>query len=212
MAELTGAGIPGDRSSDERAQPTMNQQRITPLDFIDKTSIDPEKSDLKLTELRGQAMVQVFAKKDQINALASSLGIKTEPGVATVTAEFTALPLSRGQWMLSAVAGADGSFCETIRSRIGSSGFVSEQSHGRVIVRVSGAAARKLLQKGCRLDLHASVATAGFCAQTPMAQVGVLMHQIDDTPTYDLYVYSGFAHSFWHWLTEGAAQFGYTAD
>jgi len=70
-----------------------------------------------------------------------------------------------------------------------------------------GALARDLMARGCRLDLHASVARKGFCAQTQMAQVGVLIHQVSDAPAYDLYVYSGFARSFWHWLTETAAQF-----
>lgn len=189
----------------------MNPSRVSPLDFIVKRSVDSEQSDLKLTERRDLAMLQVFAKKGQTDMLADNLGIGSEPGQATITSDFTALPLCHGQWMLSAESGADGEFCQRVRDKIRGSGFVSEQSHSRVVFRVSGADARRLMQRGCRLDLHPDVAATGLCAQTPMAQVGVLIHQVDDTPTYDLYVYSGFAHTFWHWLTESAAQFGYTA-
>ncbi|MBX2823655.1 MAG: sarcosine oxidase subunit gamma [Gammaproteobacteria bacterium] len=166
---------------------------------------------LDLSERRGIAVVQVFARKGQIAEVNTVLGLTeagTTPGVASVTERQTVLPLAPGQWMLTSRLGDDGSFASQLRQQLGNHAFVSEQSHGRVVIRVSGANARPLMQKGCRLDLHPSVAGAGFCAQTSMAQIGVLIHQLDDQPTYDLHVYSGFARSFWHWLTTSAAQFG----
>ena len=35
----------------------------------------------------------------------------------------------------------------------------------------------------------------------------LFQEQLDDAPTYDLLVYSGFARSFWDWITEAAAEF-----
>ena len=155
-----------------------------------------------------RAMVQVFAKKGQIEALAKKLKISTDPGVATSNKDMTALPLSPGQWLISAsVEGRKEEFTGSLIKKIGKLGYVSEQGDSRTCFRVSGSNARELMSRGCRLDLHPSVVSKGFCAQTNMAQVGVIVHQIDDEPAYELYAYSGFARSFWQWLTHTAAQF-----
>ncbi len=186
--------------------------RLSPLG----TSAHFSVSGLVIEELPDRAMVQLFARKGSEEAVAATLGISTTPSTATVLDEFTALPLAPGQWMLTSDSGAEGSFCQRIRERLDEAsesahGYVSEQSQGRVIIRVSGDNARELMQKGCRLDLHNRVAGKGFCAQTPIAQVGVLLHQIDDNPAYDLHIYSGFAMSFWQWLTHSASQYGNSA-
>ena len=186
---------------------------VTPLNAVergmDHHNTDSERPALELAIIENRAICQVFAAKGQTAAVASALSLSQEPGVASVSDQFTALPLSPGQWMLHSASGRDGTFCTDLRSRLTGIGYVSEQSHGRLIIRVSGSKARQLLQKGCRLDMHPSVMSQGSCAQTPVAQVGVLLHQIDDAPGYDLMIYSGFAQSFWHWLTESAAEFGY---
>ena len=84
-----------------------------------------------------------------------------------------------------------------------------DQSHGRAVLRLAGARARDVLAKGCRLDLHPRVFVPGMCAQTVIAQIGVLLHQRDEIPTYDLYVLAGYALDFLEWLTSSAAEFGY---
>ncbi len=153
------------------------------------------------------AMVQVFAKTGKAGELAQKLDIVSDPGKAGDTSSFAALPLSPGQWMLIADNANANTFGQEITEQISGLGYVSEQSDARICIRVSGPNARDLMARGCRLDLHPSVTAKGFCAQTQMAQVGVLIHQVSDEPAYDLYVYAGFARSFWHWLTETAAQF-----
>ena len=40
------------------------------------------------------------------------------------------------------------------------------------------------------------------------ALIGVQIWQIDETPTYEIAVFRGFARSFWHFLTEAAAEYG----
>jgi len=188
----------------------MSLHRVSPLESVqikDATASAP----ITLSVIYGNAMLQVFAKKNQITQASQRLNIDQQAGMASNADQFVAFPLSPGQWLLSANSGGDGRFFQQIAERLGDAGYVSEQSHSRVVIRVSGSAARALLQKGCRLDLHPNVIKPGFCAQTPIAQIGVLLHQVESSPTYDLYVYSGFADSFWHWLTESAAQYGYNA-
>lgn len=185
---------------------------VTPLAQANRQGVASSSGDLAgitLEILETLAIVQVFAAKGKASQVATSLALPTGPGTAVIGDAYTAIPLAPAQWMLHSNEGRDGSLCENLRSQLDNDGYVSEQSHGRLIIRVSGANARQLMQKGCRLDLHPSVARGGFCAQTNIAQTGVIVHQRDENPTYDLMLYSGFARSFWHWLTESAAEYGF---
>lgn len=159
-----------------------------------------------------KAMVQLFARNGKADDVAKKLKLDALPGQATNCKDFVAFPLSPGQWMLVSNADDLGKFAPVIEKKLSGIGYVSEQSDARICIRVSGPKARDLMSRGCRLDLHESVVSKGFCAQTQMAQVGVMIHQVDDAPVYDLYVYAGFARSFWHWLTETSAQFGVRAE
>ena len=165
-----------------------------------------------VTDRRGLALAQLFARPGKEESLVRRLNLPTQPGHSSAhngsPANHLALPLAPKQWMLIAEGGGDGSFSRNIREYIGEFGYVSEQSHARVILRVGGTHARELLSKGCRLDLHPRAMSTGACASTTIAHVGVLLHQVDESPTYDLLVYSGFARYFWEWLKESAAEFG----
>ena len=86
---------------------------------------------------------------------------------------------------------------------------VAEQSDGRSIIRVAGPKARDALAKGLPIDLHPRAFRPGDTALTVAALIGVQIWQVDDVPTYEIAVFRGFARSFWHFLTESAAEFGY---
>ncbi len=166
-----------------------------------------DKGSLNIEIVDDLALLQLFAKKGKGQELAKLLKIEASAGNAAATEGFVALPLAPDQWMLVASVSADGSFHQSIAEKIAGIGYVSEQSDSRVCFRISGRHARDLMSRGCRIDLHPGVTSSGFCAQTNMAQVGVLLHQLDETPVYDLYVYSGFARSFRNWLEHTALQF-----
>lgn len=158
--------------------------------------------------LAGHGIAQVFAAAGKTASVESKLKIKESPGKATVTKDHTAIPLAPGQWMLISSEAKSGSFAGQISSKLKKNGYASEQSDARVIFRISGTRARELMQKGCRLDLDSSVASKGWCAQTQIAQAGVIVHQVDNVPTYDIMVYSGFAQHFAEWLEHTGAQLG----
>lgn len=162
---------------------------------------------LRIAERR-VALGQLFARRGREDALAEKLRLPLAPGRSAAGEDYVALPLAPGQWMLLAENGADG-FCRRMAERIGDLGHISEQSDSRVVFRVSGDKAREVLGKGCALDTHPRVMQPGACAVTIMAHVGVLLHQVDDIPSYDLLVYAGYAACFREWLEEAAAEFGF---
>ena len=88
-------------------------------------------------------------------------------------------------------------------------GFLTDVSHGCAALRISGPHARNLLAKGCSIDLHPRVFKPGSAATTRIAQIGCLLWQVDETPTYDLAVNSSIARSLWTWLANSAAEYGY---
>lgn len=181
---------------------------FSPVYPLDGVSGLPPSDQIELSVVPGLELVQLFANRGKSSKLCKLLDIGRSPGRSSVHPEFTALPLSPRQWMLVSTASthAEG-LAAYVTNRIENRGYVSEQSDSRVCIRLRGPMARRAMAKGCRLDLHPSSAGPGFCAQTVVAQVGVTIHQVDDLPTFDLLVYSGFARSFWDWIGEAAAEF-----
>ena len=98
---------------------------------------------------------------------------------------------------------------ESIASRLGNSAAVTTQGHGRSCSRLSGPSARDLLPKGCTLDFHPRLFSAGHCAQTSLGHANTLINCIDDEPIFDLFVLRSYAVSFWEWITDAASEFGY---
>lgn len=180
-----------------------------PLEQFFETLKTPAGDGVLVRSVEGKGIVQIFAAKGRTAAVERALKIKQTPGKASVAAGFNAIPVAPGQWMLvSGRADTSGKFASDIKAQLKTSGYVSEQSDSRVIFRLNGPRVIDLMQKGCRLDLHPSVIGKGWCAQTQMAQMSVLIHQIDEKPTFDLYVYSGFAREFAEWLEHSGAQLG----
>lgn len=155
-----------------------------------------------------RAIVQVFAARGKTSVVERVLKIKESPGKATLARNFSAIPLAPAQWMLISANPSGAEFCESMGRKLKSAGYVSEQSDSRVIFSLSGPRVVELMQKGCRLDLHPSATGKGWCAQTQIAQCGVIILQTSDDPTYDILVYSGFARSFAEWLLHTGAQLG----
>ncbi|MCS4505980.1 hypothetical protein NYO91_18015 [Arhodomonas aquaeolei] len=182
-------------------------QPLHPLDHLGAPRTPEQPPELVISHRRGLAFCQVMARSGHTEAVAAALGIPVDAGLASAGTGFTALPLAPGQWMLCAAGGRDGGFATEIGQCVRGVGYASEQSHGRAAFRVRGVPAIALLSRECRLDLDTPAAPAGFVGQTVMADVGVLVHRVDDAPTFDCVVYAGYAEHFWGWLNSGARSF-----
>jgi sarcosine oxidase subunit gamma len=85
---------------------------------------------------------------------------------------------------------------------------LTDLSHARTLLRLSGPASRSVLAKLCRIDLHPRALPPGRIAQTPLGQVAALIHLVDDTPSFDLYLPRSLAHSATLSLLEAATELG----
>ena len=85
--------------------------------------------------------------------------------------------------------------------------LLSEVSDARSGFEVSGKQARKLLAKICALDLDSHSFAAGRCAQSLLIRVPLLLQQVDETPTFHLYVDRSVSRYAWDWLSDAAVEF-----
>jgi sarcosine oxidase subunit gamma len=114
--------------------------------------------------------------------------------------------LGPDEWL---VVAADGEALVQLRAALeGRSAAVVDVSDSRAVITLSGARARDVLAKGCPLDLHPSVFPPGRCAQSLLAKAHVLLHRIDEAPTFEIYVHRSFADYLWTWLEDAAAEYG----
>lgn len=85
----------------------------------------------------------------------------------------------------------------------------TDVSHGRVVVRIAGPAARDLLATGISVDLRPHAFGPGACLQTSFHRVGVLVHHLDAGAGFDVYFARSYARFAWEMLLESAREFGY---
>ncbi len=114
-----------------------------------------------------------------------------------------------GIWMLAGPLDGAPPDYGALREALQETAAVADHSDGRCMLRISGPAARFVLAKMCAVDLHPRHFGPGSCAATRMGHINAHLHQLDDTPRYEIHVFRAFAESFFSELTEAAAPEGY---
>lgn len=112
----------------------------------------------------------------------------------------------RRLWLVASVQ--DASSLAALPDLVASRAAVTDLSHARVVLQLSGPEARTALARLCRIDLHPKAFGPGRTAQTPIGQMAALIHCIDEAPSFDLYLPRSFARSATQMLIDAAAGFG----
>ncbi len=191
-------------------------QRVSPLADValqGRFGADKGVPGVTLSVRHPLSIVTIIARKGQSAALAKAIEAAYKcplPGVGESTGKGAIAFHWCGAEQYYAVAEgkADGEFYRDLKARLEGLASCSDQSHGRIILRVAGPKARALLAKGTPVDLHPSVFGPGRSAVTQMAHVGVHLAQTGKDE-FELSVFRGFSENFWEWLTEQAEEFGY---
>ena len=113
-----------------------------------------------------------------------------------------------GHW-LAMTRGEDGTAFERhLRSELGDLAAISDQSDGRIIVRVSGARARDALAKGVPVDLHPSVFRPGDAASYDRRLHRRRLVAGGRCADLRFIVPRSYFTAFHEWLSAAAAEFG----
>ncbi len=185
--------------------------RVSPILNAEKPLVDCE--GLSLINRSNTTSVQVLAFKNQYldvaRALSSVVGVEasTTPGVCHSDGITQVAWNGPNQWMVISEGDATEGLLDNIQKAVADKAAVVDQSHGRVGLRLSGEHARTVMQKNCPLDFHPRSFSAGNCALTTVAHIGALVIQVDEAPSYDLFVNRSFARSFADSIAHGCHEF-----
>jgi sarcosine oxidase subunit gamma len=106
-------------------------------------------------------------------------------------------------------------FARLLQEAVGDAASVADQSSGYAILRMTGPKLRETLAKILPLDLHPHCFAAGDVASTLASHVGATLWRLedaDDSPVFEIAVFRSLAGSFWHTLTDSAAEFGFVME
>lgn len=87
---------------------------------------------------------------------------------------------------------------------------VVDVSHSRAVIGLEGPKARDVLMKGTNIDTHPRKFGPDNCIQARLGRCHMLLHQLDDSPAYDIYIHRSFAVYAWKWLCDAAREYGVT--
>lgn len=160
-------------------------------------------------------LVQLTARKGRQAELAATVeklhGLALpESGRVAASGGKTALWLQPGSWLVTAPAEERAGLPGTLAQALSGIAAVVDQSHGRCVLEITGAQARAVLAKLCRLDLHERAFPAGASAVTLVGHVSCLVYRIEGAaPGFGLIVSSTFAEWLLDELAAAAAAHGW---
>jgi sarcosine oxidase, subunit gamma len=139
---------------------------------------------------------------------ATGLEIPVQANCFTATGERACLWLGPNEWLITGPGGSEKDLAAEIRAALGGQqAAVTDVSESRTVILIQGPSARDLLQKGVPIDLHPREFQPGHCAQTHIAGANIIVRQLDDRPTYEVFVLNSFAEHLWLWLDSASREY-----
>ncbi len=133
---------------------------------------------------------------------AADFGLASVSSSGAVPSDTAAMwPVAPGQW-LAYTETASPDWAETLGEQLAGVASVVDQSSAYAQWRITGADARRLLQKGLSVDL--SVMAPGAVLVSAIAHVGVIVH-CAAPETMHVFVFRSFAANFRDWLDASIA-------
>lgn len=170
---------------------------------------------VSLTEIRNFDLIQVMARRGQAAELAKAakgrFGVVVHDAPKAVqTSDTTLIWSGPDQFFVLSKGGKH--TMQTLAPALSGPASLSDQSHARALISISGTKARALLAKLSSIDLHAASFPIGAAAATSMDHTSVTLWRDSDRPdgqaVFNLLVFATFAESLWHTMLDAAAEYG----
>jgi sarcosine oxidase, subunit gamma len=169
---------------------------------------------LILAELAVPGQINLRGRSSDTGFLAAAGSVldcrlPVSPNTVQTAGDLTVLWLGPDEWLVLTPPGAEAAIIARLREALaGVHAAVTDVSGNLTRLRLAGNHARDVLAKGCSLDLHPRRFQPGQCVQTLILRCGIILHQIDDRPSYDLLPRRSFAEYLWMWLSDAMAEYG----
>ena len=194
-------------------EPYLRQSPLAHLQLLAAGAV-PEDAEVVMREHPHRTMVTIRGDGDDEGfraAISESAGIAppTAPLTSATSGTHSILWMGPDEWLV--VAPPDER--ETLPDRLaaaldGQHAAVVEVGESMTVIELSGPRARDVIAKGCTIDLHPSVFRPGRVVRTLLAKTGIILHQVDETPTYEITVHRSFADYAWRWLEDAGLEYG----
>lgn len=170
---------------------------------------------VSLTEIRNFDLVQVMARRGKAAETATAanghFGVAApETPKAVRTADATLIWSGPDQFFVLSKGGRHG--MGALAPGFSGSASLSDQSHARVLISISGTKARMMLAKLSSIDLHAEAFPVGAAAATSMDHTSVTLwrgnDRTDGQAVFNVLVFATFAESLWQMMLDSGAEYG----
>jgi len=155
------------------------------------------------------SLVQITTWPDSLKQVMTALTKLTKLPVGAAAPSndhYTVIPTAPGRFIVEAQAtGAEALLRKAIKPE---KGAITGLSHARVAVTISGKKAEWVLSKGIAVDFSLAAFPIDTSIVTSHHEVGLTIRRTDEQ-SFDLYVFTSFARSFWTWLEKAADEVGY---
>jgi sarcosine oxidase subunit gamma len=152
--------------------------------------------------VRQLPLISVLARKGCAQALMEKTGVTDAPRQSPL-ADATVLGIGPGRWLFV------GATLEQLAPLTGLASL-SDHSDGYAVFEIWGCNTDSTLAKGVPVDLHPTVFT-DHVAVTVIAHIGAIVWR-SDPDRFFIAVFRSYAGSFWHWLSQSAAEFGLVVE
>jgi sarcosine oxidase subunit gamma len=162
---------------------------------------------IRVTVRQGLGLAKVQARRDGRAALGACLAARfdltlPEGPQRVCVRDVAAVGLGPGVWLMGREDGGN-DWARHLKSVLGGSAAVSDQSDAYVVLRLTGAGLRDTLAKLVSIDLHDRAFPPGRAAETLAAHIGVILWRLENESqeaVFELAVSRSFAASFYHAL------------
>ena len=189
---------------------------ISPLQSIHKKGIfgDHHKKNqsdlLQISEVKDLTIIQVVQyKRSKIkidSVLVNDLKFSAESSKVVCNRDTRILWIAPRSWL---IVSSKENITDDIKKNCSNEDFsITDISHSRVVIQISGMQAVEVLKKGCPINFNEF--KINNCAGTVFNGITILVDFVDNKPEkLHLLTLRSFGESFYHHITDAALEFGY---
>ena len=198
--------------TDKTTDPSKGLSTLSELTDDYQNSKITNNSEFTMIEKLFLGKIALFGEDDLFFEKISNklnISLPTSPNTTANNEKITALWLSKKEWLIVNPS-IDTEEVRSLQNHISDiHALALDVSDRWTAINVSGKKAIDVLSKGTSIDLDNSVFGSGACAQTTLWTVNVIIYQIDEKPTFDIFVDSTMAKFLWQWLEHSSKEYVY---
>ena len=198
--------------TDKTTDPSKGLSPLSELTDDYQNSKITNTSEFSMNEKLFLGKIALFGEDDLFFEKISNklnISLPTTPNTTANNEKITALWLSKKEWLIVNPS-IDTEEVRSLQNHISDiHALALDVSDRWTAINVSGKKAIDVLSKGTTIDLDNAVFGSGSCAQTTLWTVNIIIYQIDEKPTFDIFVDSTMAKFLWQWLEHSSKEYVY---